>query len=79
MSMLHSGTRIGRYEILSQIGKGGMGEVYRAYDPKIGRAVAIKVLPAARSADKVRLARFKQEARAAGALKHPNIITIHEI
>jgi serine/threonine-protein kinase len=79
MSMLHSGTRIGRYEILSQIGKGGMGEVYRAYDPKISREVAIKVLPAACSADKVRLARFKQEARAAGALNHPNIITIHEI
>src|SRR2546423_1032789 len=79
MTMLDHGTRVGRYEIRSQIGRGGMGEVYRAYDPKISRDVAIKVLPAAFSADRGRLARFEQEARAAGALNHPNIITIHEI
>jgi len=54
------------------IGVGGMGEVYRASDPKIGRDVAIKVLPADFSADKYRVARFEQEAQAAGALNHPN-------
>jgi len=56
-----------------------MGEVWRARDPKLGRDVAIKVLPATLSADKDRLARFEQEAQAAGALNHPNIITIHKI
>jgi serine/threonine protein kinase/lipoprotein NlpI len=76
---LSRGTKLGRYEIRSQLGAGGMGEVYRAYDLKINREVAIKVLPAAFSADKSRLARFEQEAQAAGALNHPNIITIHEI
>ena len=76
---LSRGTKLGRYEIRSQLGSGGMGEVYRAYDPKINREVAIKVLTAAFSADKGRLARFEQEAQAAGALNHPNIITIHEI
>jgi serine/threonine-protein kinase len=74
-----SGTTLGRYEIRSKIGAGGMGEVYRAYDPKNKREVAIKILSADFSADKNRLARFEQEARAAGALNHPNIITIHEI
>src|SRR5437867_2273940 len=56
-----------------------MGEVYRAHDPRLGRDVAIKVLPAALSADPDRLLRFEQEARAAGALNHPNILTVHEI
>ena len=77
--MIGSGTKIGRYEIRSKIGEGGMGEVYRAYDPSMHREVAIKVLPAAFSADKERLARFEQEAQAAGALNHPNILVIHHI
>ena len=64
---LTEGTKLGRYEIRSVIGVGGMGEVYRASDPKIGRDVAIKVLPADFSADKERVARFEQEAQAAGA------------
>src|SRR5690349_22402796 len=74
-----SGTRLGRYEIRSKLGEGGMGEVYRAYDDKMNREVAIKVLPAALSSDKDRLARFEQEAQAAGSLNHPNILTIHQI
>jgi serine/threonine protein kinase/tetratricopeptide (TPR) repeat protein len=73
------GTKLGRYEIRAQVGIGGMGEVYRAYDPKISRDVAIKVLPANLIDHKDRLARFEREARATGALNHPNIITIHEI
>jgi serine/threonine protein kinase len=73
------GSRLGKYEILSLVGKGGMGEVYRARDPKLGRDVAIKVLPAAFSADADRLRRFEQEARAAGALNHPNILSIHDV
>ena len=76
---LQAGTRLGRYEIRSKIGEGGMGEVYRAFDPKINREVAIKILPPALSADKDRLARFEQEAQAAGALNHPNILVIHHI
>ncbi len=76
---LGAGTKLGPYEILGQIGAGGMGEVYRAKDPRLGREVAIKVLPAAFSQDADRLARFEQEARSASALNHPNIVTIHEI
>jgi serine/threonine protein kinase len=73
------GTRIGRYEIRTKIGEGGMGEVYRAFDPKVNREVAIKILPAGFSADKDRLARFEQEAQAAGGLNHPNILVIHHV
>jgi serine/threonine protein kinase/sugar lactone lactonase YvrE len=73
------GAKLGRYEIRSLIGVGGMGEVYRASDPKIGRDVAIKVLPAVFAADKERVARFEQEAQAAGALNHPNILAIHDV
>src|SRR5512143_3172044 len=73
------GARLGRYEICYLIGVGGMGEVYRASDPKIGRDVAIKVLPADFSADKDRVARFEQEAQAAGALNHPNIIAVYDV
>jgi serine/threonine-protein kinase len=73
------GKKLGTYEIRSKIGEGGMGEVYRAYDVKLNRDVAIKVLPSALSADKERLARFEQEAQAAGALNHPNIIVIYHI
>jgi eukaryotic-like serine/threonine-protein kinase len=74
-----SGSRLGPYEILSPLGAGGMGEVYRARDTRLGREVAIKVLPAERLADEGRRRRFVQEARAASALNHPNIVTIYEI
>jgi serine/threonine protein kinase len=76
---LAAGTTLGPYEILSLIGAGGMGEVYRARDPRLGRDVAIKVLPADRVADEDRRRRFVQEAKAASALNHPHIVTIHEI
>src|SRR5262249_50191857 len=71
--------RLGPYEILTLIGSGGMGEVYRARDPRLGRNVAIKVLPAEFSADADRLRRFEQEACAAAALNHPNILAVHDI
>src|SRR6187402_2690735 len=73
------GTRIGTYEILSALGAGGMGEVYRANDTKLNRHVAIKVLPASFAADPDRLKRFEQEARTAGALNHPNLVTVFEL
>jgi serine/threonine protein kinase len=73
------GTKLGRYEIRSQLGEGGMGEVYAARDEKINREVAIKVLPAAFSADAERLRRFEQEAQAAGALNHPNILVVYDV
>ena len=76
---IEPGTKLGRYEIRSKIGEGGMGEVYRAYDEAMHREVAIKVLPAELSADKERLARFEQEAQTAGSLNHPNILVIHHI
>src|SRR5881628_1619398 len=74
-----AGTRFGRYEIRSQLGEGGMGEVYLAQDTKLDRRVALKVLPAEVAANHDRMRRFMQEAKAASALNHPNIITIHEI
>ncbi len=76
---LAAGARLGPYEILGQIGAGGMGEVYRAKDPRLGREVAIKVLPASFSQDADRLRRFEQEARAAGVLNHPNITIVYDI
>ena len=76
---LQAGTRLGAYEVLSLIGAGGMGEVYRARDTRLGREVAIKVLPADRVSDADRRRRFVQEAQAASALNHPHIITIYEI
>ncbi|HEV8370315.1 MAG TPA: serine/threonine-protein kinase, partial [Pyrinomonadaceae bacterium] len=74
-----AGTKLGRYEIRSTIGAGGMGEVYRARDTQLGRDVAVKVLPATFSIDVDRLHRFEQEACAAGALNHPNILIVHDI
>ena len=76
---VQSGTRLGPYEILAPIGAGGMGEVYRARDTRLGREVAIKVLPEALSADSGRLRRFEKEAQAASALNHPNIITVYDV
>ncbi len=76
---LLSGTRLGPYEILSPLGAGGMGEVYRARDPRLGREVAMKVLPTSFSQDADRLRRFEQEARAAGLLNHPNITAVYDI
>src|SRR6266581_1424266 len=73
------GTRLGRYEIRSQIGAGGMGEVYLALDTRLDRKVALKILPAEVAAHPDRMKRFVQEAKAASALNHPNIITIYEI
>ena len=77
--MISSGKRLGPYEIVSPLGAGGMGEVYRARDTRLGRDVAIKVLPARFSADGFRMRRFEQEARAAGMLNHPNILVVHDI
>jgi len=76
---LTTGTRLGRYEIRSKLGEGGMGEVYLAQDTKLNRKVALKILPAAVGSDRSRMSRFVQEAKAASALNHPNIITIYEI
>jgi len=76
---LSAGSRLGPYEVLAPIGAGGMGEVYRARDPRLGREDAIKVLPASFSADADRLRRFEQEARAAGVLNHPNITAVLDI
>jgi hypothetical protein len=76
---LTSGTRLGPYEIQSALGAGGMGEVYRAKDSRLGRDVAIKVLPESMARDAERLRRFETEARAIAALNHPNILSIHDI
>ncbi len=73
------GTRLGIYEILAPLGAGGMGEVYRARDPRLGRDVAVKVLPAAVASHPDRLARFEREARTVAALNHPNIVTLYSI
>jgi dipeptidyl aminopeptidase/acylaminoacyl peptidase len=74
-----TGTRLGQYEIVARLGAGGMGEVYRARDTRLGRDVAVKALSAELSLDPSRLARFETEARSASALNHPNIVTIHEV
>lgn len=76
---LSAGSKLGPYEILSPLGAGGMGEVYRARDSRLGREVAIKVLPDAVSEDPERLRRFEQEARSIAALNHPNILSVHDI
>src|ERR1700679_1932256 len=76
---LKTGSRLGPYEITAAIGAGGMGEVYRARDTQLGRDVAIKVCPSFLSADPDRLRRFEQEARAAAALNHPNILVVFQL
>jgi hypothetical protein len=76
---LSTGARLGPYEIVGVLGSGGMGEVYRAHDPRLGREVAIKVVPATFAADPDRLRRFEQEARAAAALNHPNILSVYDV
>src|SRR5215468_6329982 len=79
MGSLIAGSQIGAYQLLSPLGRGGMGEVHLAFDTRLGRKVALKLLPAEFTTDASRVRRFAQEARAAIALNHPNIITIHEI
>ena len=76
---LTPGTKLGPYEILGSLGAGGMGEVYRACDPRLGREVAIKVLPSSFCRDPERLRRFEQETRAAGALSHPNVLAVFDV
>ena len=76
---LASGSRLGSYEISSLLGVGGMGEVYRARDTKLGREVAIKVLPQVFAENKERLARFEREARLLASLNHPNIATLYDL
>jgi len=77
--MIPTGTKLGRYEIRSRIGAGGMGDVYRARDEMLNRDVAIKVFPATLSQNADRLRRFEQEAQAAGALNHPNILAVYDV
>src|SRR6266581_4585923 len=74
-----TGTKLGRYEIRSKIGAGGMGEVYLAQDTKLDRKVALKILPSELATNQDRMRRFTQEAKAAAALNHPNIAHIYEI
>ena len=76
---LAPGSRLGRYEIQSQIGSGGMGEVYLAWDSELDRAVALKILPTAIASDPERMRRFVQEAKSASALNHPNILIVHDV
>jgi len=76
---LSAGSRLGPYEVLSPIGAGGMGEVYRARDTRLSREVALKVLPADLADDRERLSRFEQEARSASALNHPNIVAVYDV
>jgi serine/threonine protein kinase len=76
---LKQGTKLGPYEIVSAIGAGGMGEVYRARDTRLGRYVALKVLSESFTRDPERLRRFEQEARAVAALNHPNILGLFDI
>src|SRR5271169_2978129 len=74
---LSSGTELGSYEVVAPLGSGGMGEVYRAHDSKLGRDVALKVLPEAFARDTQRMARFEREAKVLASLNHPNIAAIY--
>src|SRR5687767_8254641 len=76
---LNAGARIGPYEIVGWLGAGGMGEVYRARDSRLGREVAIKLIPETFATDPSRVHRFEQEARAAGQLNHPNILAVYDV
>ena len=76
---LAPGTRLGAYEILTLLGSGGMGDVYQARDTRLGRDVAVKVLPSELSADPDRLVRFEREAHALAVLNHPNICTVYDV
>src|SRR5918994_6657072 len=76
---LTAGTRLGPYEVVAPLGAGGMGEVYRARDTRLGRDVAIKILPVLVAADPERKARFEREARTLASLNHPNIAGIHGV
>jgi len=77
--MLNAGSKLGPYEIVSPLGAGGMGEVYRAKDTRLERTVAIKILPAEVAKDVVRKQRFEREAKTISSLNHPNICTLHDI
>src|SRR5882762_4555323 len=76
---LQGGTRIGPYQIVESLGAGGMGNVYRAHDPRFGRDVAVKVMKTGSGDDLALVARFEQEARAAGALNHPNVLAVLDV
>ena len=76
--MLESGTRLGPYEVIDRLGAGGMGEVYRALDPRLGREIAVKILPEHLSDDPEARERFEREAKAIAAISHPNILSIHD-
>src|SRR5262245_37303924 len=77
--MLSPGARLGRYEIASPLGAGGMGEVYRARDLSLDREIALKVLPETVASDPDRLKRFEREARTVAALSHPNVLTVFDV
>src|ERR1700680_203442 len=74
-----TGKKLGNYEIVDKLGEGGMGEVWRARDARLNRSVAVKILPLEVSQDPQRRLRFEQEARALGALNHPNIVSVYDI
>src|SRR5678816_3902090 len=76
---LAAGARLGPYEIVSLLGAGGMGEVYRARDTRLGREVALKILPQRFAADRDRLRRFEGEARAAAAIEHPGVLAVYDV
>jgi serine/threonine protein kinase len=77
--LLSAGSRVGPYEVIAPLGAGGMGEVYRARDPRLGRDVALKVLPDEAAGDPDRLRRFQHEARAVASLNHPHVLAVHDV
>jgi serine/threonine protein kinase len=76
---LTAGAKLGPYEVVSRLGAGGMGEVYRALDTRLNRSVAIKVLPPTLTSDRTALQRFEREARAVAALSHPHVCPVHDV